>query len=93
MADVQTLTRRDVAHLAREFGQATGLDGYGARGRVSENLVLQFVLATPAAQVRQIAADLGVTISPKGKISEDEALAVAAFVARNAPKAEVTESE
>ena len=83
-----TLTRRDVAHAARVFGQENELTGFGKRGRVSENLVLQYLQALPAKSVREIAADLGVEVSGKGKISEAEFLAVSGHVARNAPKAE-----
>lgn len=86
MAD--TLTRRDVAHLAREFGQATGLDGFGTRGRVSENLVFQYLHAQAPKDVRTIAAALGVEVKAKGAVSEEEYVAIAAKVARNAPKAE-----
>lgn len=84
----QTITRRDVAHLAREFGASAGLDGFGSRGRVSKNLVLQFVQAQPAKTVREYAEALGVEIDPKGKISEAEYLALVDAVAGNAPKAE-----
>jgi hypothetical protein len=81
------LTRRDVAHLAREFGKTADLDGFGSRGRVSENLVLQYLTSLPAKSVRQIAGDLGVAIPEKGKISEAELLSVTGAVAKNAPKA------
>jgi hypothetical protein len=89
MAD--TLTRRDVAHLAREFGQATGLDGFGTRGRVSENLVFQYLSAQAPKDVRTIAAALGVEVKAKGHLSDADLIAVAATVARNAPKAEAGE--
>jgi hypothetical protein len=94
MSDTAVYTRRDVAHAARLFAQGAGLtDGYGTRGRVSANVVLQYLQALPAKSVREIAADLGVEVSPKGKISEGEFIAVTDFVAKNAPKAEATEGE
>ena len=87
-----TLTRRDVAHAARLFATESGLtDGYGTRGRVSANVVLQYLQALPAKSVREIAKDLGVEVTDKGKISEAEFIAVTDFVAKNAPKA--TEGE
>jgi hypothetical protein len=89
-----TLTRRDVAQHARAFAKTAGLtDGFGTRGRVSENVVLQYLQAQPAKSVREIASGLGVEITDKGKISEAEYLAISGFVARNAPKAESTEGE
>ena len=92
MAD--TLTRRDVAHQARTFAQEAGLEGgYGSRGRVSENVVLQFLQAQPAKTVREIAEQLGVEITPTGKVSESEYLAISGFVTKNAPKADAEDSE
>jgi len=97
MADT-IVTRRDVAKAAREFGRQAGLDykclAEGARGRVNADLVFQYLLAQPAANVRTIAGDLGVEVSAKGKISETEFLAVVDFVTKNAPKeAQVEEAE
>jgi hypothetical protein len=90
---VKPLTRREVAHLAREFAvEQQFSDGYGSRGRVSKNVVFQFVLAKSAKDVRKIAADLGVEVAPTGKISEAEYLAISDVVAGNAPK-ETTEGE
>lgn len=90
-----TLTRRDVAHQAREFGREAKLEyaacGPTARGRVPADLVLQFLQAQPAKTVREIAEGLGVEITDKGKISEQEYLAVTDFVTKNAPKAEAAE--
>lgn len=87
----ETFTRREVAHQARAFGREQGLSnkclGAGARGRVEADVVFQFLLAQKAKTVRQIAADLGVTVSDKGKISESENIAVTDFVVKNAPKA------
>lgn len=84
-----TLTKREVAQHARAFAQEAGLtDGYGSRGRVSANVVLQYLQAQPAKSVREIAAGLGVEITDKGKISEAEFIAVTDFVTKNAPKAE-----
>jgi DNA-binding MarR family transcriptional regulator len=91
MSETTVYTRRDVAKAARLFGQENELDGFGKRGRVSENLVLSYLQALPAKSVREIAADLGVEIPAKGKISEAEFLSVSGHVARNAPKA--TEGE
>jgi hypothetical protein len=82
-----TITRRDVAHAAREYGQANGLPGFGSRGRVSKALVLSYV----SALVRTIAADLGVTVTAKGKISDEDREALANAVALNAPKVEAGE--
>ena len=86
MTEQTTLTRRDLAHLAREFGAEQGLPGFGSRGRVSEALVLAFVQAQPAKTVREYAEALSVEVSPKGKISEAEYAQIAATVAKNAPK-------
>jgi hypothetical protein len=88
MSDTAVYTRRDVAHAARVFGQENELSGYGKRGRVSENLVLQYLQALPAKTVREIAVDLGIEIPQKGKVSEAEFLSVSGAVARNAPKTE-----
>lgn len=87
-----TLTRRDVAHQARLFGVENDLFS-GTRGRVPENLVLQFLQAKPAKTVREIAEQLGVEITSTGKISEAEYLAISGYVARNAPKAPAEDSE
>jgi len=69
-----TLTKRDVAHQAREFGREAKLEyaacGPTARGRVPADLVLQFLQAQPAKTVREIAGALGVDITPTGKVSE-----------------------
>ena len=90
-----TLTRRDVAHQARVFGREAGLShkclGEGARGRVPEDLVLQFLQSKPAKAVREIAEQLGVEITPTGKVSEAEYLAISGFVTKNAPKVEDSE--
>jgi len=82
-----TLTRRQVAHLARVHAVEAGItEGHGSRGRVSKAVVLAFLQGQPAKSVRKIAGDLGVEISPKGKISADEFAAVTNFVANNLPK-------
>lgn len=82
-----TLTRREVAQHARAFAKTAGItEGHGSRGRVSANVVFQYLSAQPAKTVREIAAGLGVAISPKGKVSEAELLAVTDLVAKNAPK-------
>jgi hypothetical protein len=87
-----TLTRRQVAHLAREFAIEQGLtEGHGARGRVSANVVFQFLQGQPAKTVRAIASDLGVEITQTGKISEAEYVTVTDFVVKNAPKVEAGE--
>jgi hypothetical protein len=83
-----TLTRRQAAHLARVHAQENGVtEGYGTRGRVGAPVVEAWLKDQPAKTVRQIANDLGVEISPKGKISADEFAAIRDFVAKNAPKA------
>jgi hypothetical protein len=83
----ETITRRGVAHAARLFAQDAGLtDGYGSRGRVSANVVLQYLQAQPAKTVREIAAAIGAQVTDKGKISEAEFIAVTDVVAKNAPK-------
>jgi hypothetical protein len=82
-------TRRQVAHLAREFATEHDIsEGHGSRGRVSGNVVFQFLQSKTAKDVRKIAGDLGVEVTPTGKISEVEYLAVTDFVAKNAPKVE-----
>jgi hypothetical protein len=82
-----TLTKREVAHQARLFAQEAEItEGHGKRGRVSENVVYQFLQSKPAKSVREIAAQLGVEITPTGKISEAEYLAISGFVTKNAPK-------
>lgn len=83
-----TATKRTVAHDARLFARTIGLEGgHGSRGRVSANVVLQYLTGQPAKTVRQIASDLGVSISPTGKVSEAELIAVTDFVVKNTPKA------
>lgn len=88
-----TLTRREVAQHARAFAKSAGItEGHGSRGRVSANVVFQYLSAQPAKSVREIGAALGVTIAPKGKVSEAELIALTDAVAKNAPK-ETPESE
>jgi hypothetical protein len=82
----QVITRRAVAQAARQFGRDAGLDGFGSRGRVSANLVFQYLGALEAKSVREIATDLHFEVSPKGKISEAELLALAVTVTSNTPK-------
>ena len=83
-----TLTKRDVAHQARLFAVEAGItEGHGARGRVSADVVFQFLQSKPAKSVREIADQLGVAITPTGKVSEAEYLAITDFVTKNAPKA------
>lgn len=84
------MNRRDIAHAAREFGQATGLDGFGKRGRVSENLVFQYLSSLKPADVRASAEAVGVTIRPKGSPTQAELVSVAGAVARNATPVEAT---
>lgn len=81
-----TLTRRSIAHLAREHANAQGITkGAGARGRVSEPVVLAFLASSKPASVRQIGEALGVTV-PKGKVSAKTLTLLAQKVARNASK-------
>jgi hypothetical protein len=83
-----TLTKREVAHQARLFAQGAGItEGHGKRGRVSANVVFQFLQSKPAKSVREIAEQLGVEITPTGKISEAEYVAITDYVTKNAPKA------
>lgn len=89
-----TLTRREVAQAARAHAKAEGItEGHGARGRVAKPVVLAYLSGKPAKSVREIAAGLGVEITSKGKIRQEEYEAIADFVTKNAPKAEAPESE
>jgi hypothetical protein len=82
-----TLTKRDVQHSARLFAQEAGItEGYGSRGRVSANVVFQYLAAQPAKDVREIAGALGVPVPAKGKISEEEYVELTDFITKNAPK-------
>ena len=82
-----TLTKREVAHQARLFAREADItEGHGSRGRVSGNVVFQFLQSKPAKSVREIAAQLGVEITPTGKISEAEYLAITDYVTKNSPK-------
>lgn len=87
---ITTLTRRGVAAEARAFGREAGLShaclAEGARGRVPADLVFQYLVAKPAKTVREIAGALGVEVTPTGKISEAEFIAVTDFVVKNAAK-------
>lgn len=84
---MSTLTKREVAQSARAFAKTVGLtEGHGTRGRVSANVVLQYLQAEPAKSVREIADGLGVEVTEKGKISEAEYIAIVDHVTKNAPK-------
>lgn len=79
-----TITRRSVAHDARTFAVEAGLtEGHGSRGRVSQNVVFQYLSAQPSKSVREIAGELGVEITAKGKVSEAELLAVSEYVTKS----------
>jgi hypothetical protein len=80
--------KRSIAQQARAFAKAEGItEGHGARGRVSANVVFQFLSAQKPSTVRQIADSLGVEHTGKGKISQDLLLSVTDAVAKNTPKA------
>ena len=80
--------KRTVAQQARAFAHEAGItDGYGARGRVSANVVFQFLSAQKPSTVREIADSLGVAHTGKGKISEALLIEVTDAVAKNTPKA------
>jgi len=80
--------KRTVAQQARAFAHETGItEGHGARGRVSANVVFQFLSAQKPKTVREIADSLGVEHTGKGKISQELLLTVTDAVAKNTPKA------
>lgn len=85
---MSTLAKRAVAQNARAFATEAGItEGHGARGRVSANVVFQFLVAQKPKTVREIADSLGVEHTGKGKISQDLLIAVTDAVAKNSPKA------
>jgi len=82
-----TATKRTIAHEARLFAQDHDLaGGFGTRGRVSANVVFQYLQGQSAKEIRDMASDLGIEVAKTGKISEAELVALTDYVAKNTPK-------
>ena len=83
----ETLTRRDVAHAAREHAKAAGLtEGYGTRGRVAKGVVLSYLTDSKPATVREIGTALGIDVPAKGRPGAEAVEQIALAVTKNAPK-------
>lgn len=83
------LNRRSVAHAAREHAKSAGIEsGFGTRGRVAKPVVLQYLVDSKPATVREIGAALGIEVPAKGRPSADVTEQIALAVTKNAPKSE-----
>jgi hypothetical protein len=84
-----TITRRSVAHAAREHAKQAGItEGHGKRGRVAKPVVLAYLAAEKPATVREIGTALGVEVPAKGRPSASVTEQIALVVTKNAPKSE-----
>lgn len=63
----------------RAWAQENGVPGAGARGRMSKDLFVKFLAANPKT-AREVAAEVGVTIGPRAKLTEARLSEVAALV-------------
>lgn len=83
----ETLTRRAIAHAAREHAKQAGLtEGFGTRGRVAKPVVLAYLADSKPATVREIGTALGVEVPAKGRPSASVTEQIALAVTKNAPK-------
>lgn len=84
--------KRLVAADARAFATQVGLEGgHGTRGRVSSNVVFQFLQASKPATVREIAGLAGFELPEKGAVKTEALADLAVALTSNAPKAGAAE--
>jgi len=84
--------KRLVAADARAFATQVGLEeGHGSRGRVSSNVVFQFLQASKPATVREIAEHAGFELPAKGAVKVETLADLAVALTSNAPKVEAAE--
>lgn len=83
----ETLTRRDIAHAAREHAKSVGIEtGFGSRGRVAKPVVARYLTDSKPATVREIGSALGIEVPAKGRPNADTVEQIALAVTKNAPK-------
>jgi hypothetical protein len=84
--------KRLVAADARAFATANGIEGgHGSRGRVSSNVVFQFLQGSKPATVREIAGLAGFEVPAKGSIKVETLGDLAVALTSNGPKVEAGE--
>lgn len=84
--------KRLVAADARKFATEQGIEGgHGSRGRVSSNVVFQFLQGSKPATVREIAGLAGFEVPAKGSIKVETLGDLAVALTSNGPKVEAGE--